>query len=461
MPPTARPSPPPGPDLVPRASRAARRPTSSVTHSGLAAPNRASARPSRPSHRVRNARHSGRGRHGRARGPAVSGAGAAARVARVLSVSATAGSCTHVRPVRCELGTLAAGPGGRDPRSRARLLVTGPLQTVVFASTSRRRTRNTTNNAGVAAGSQVQRRRPRCAAGSARRRPAASGALELPRERRRPRQRGHARSSACARAIPTTFTQVRGAGDVPYRGARCRDYSEVSGRGASASPCRGVPAAGGRPALPGLANASRPRRSRRARSCGRCRSPPAPAPPRCGACAADLRRALRAASLDSPRDGAPAPGPHAIRPRRERGARLRALVRIRPLPPRARGHGGRELLDRDPAAERHRRAAHGARAQRHDPGHADPLRADARQAHEVDPRHRPRRDRDADAGRAAARLRGHEPRGDRPRGVHRARVALARAVRRHDHRPVQAARRVVRLRRGALHARRGVRPRRC
>ena len=54
---------------------------------------------------------------------------------------------------------------------------------------------------------------------------------------------------------------------------------------------------------------------------------------------------------------------------------------------------------------------------------------------------------------------GTSPRGDRPRGVHRARVALAQAVRRHDHRAVQAPRRLVRLRRGALHARRGVRPR--
>ena len=81
------------------------------------------------------------------------------------------------------------------------------------------------------------------------------------------------------------------------------------------------------------------------------------------------------------------------------------------------------------------------------------------QADEVDPRHRPRRDRDADAGRAPAQVRGHQPRGDRARGVRRARVALARAVRRHDHRPVQAPRRVVRLRGRALHARRGLRPR--
>ena len=89
-------------------------------------------------------------------------------------------------------------------------------------------------------------------------------------------------------------------------------------------------------------------------------------------------------------------------PGRERGARLRALAGVRALPPGARGHRGRELLDRDPAAERHRRAAHGPCAQRIDPGHADPLRAHARQADEVDPRHRPRRHRDADAGRAAA-----------------------------------------------------------
>ena len=55
-----------------------------------------------------------------------------------------------------------------------------------------------------------------------------------------------------------------------------------------------------------------------------------------------------------------------------------ALARVRALPPRARGHAGRELLDRDPAAERHRRAAHGPRAQRLDPGHADPLAPHAR-----------------------------------------------------------------------------------
>ena len=198
-------------------------------------------------------------------------------------------------------------------------------------------------------------------------------------------------------------------------------------------------------------------RGRRARPLPLRRRPRIPRRPGRGLLTAALRFESRRV-LDSPPDGAR--GPHTLRPTRERGASLRPLARIRPLPPGTGGHRGRELLDRDPTAERHRRAAHGARAQRLDPGHADPLRPHARQADEVDPRHRPRRDRHPDAGRAAARDRGHQPRGDRPRGVRRARLALARAVRQHDHRPVQAARRVLRLRRGALHARRVLRPRR-
>ena len=59
----------------------------------------------------------------------------------------------------------------------------------------------------------------------------------------------------------------------------------------------------------------------------------------------------------------------------------------------------------------------------------------------------------------ALRAEGTSPRGARPRGVRRARLGVARAVRRHDHRAVQAPRRVLRLRRRALHARRGLRRR--
>ena len=139
-------------------------------------------------------------------------------------------------------------------------------------------------------------------------------------------------------------------------------------------------------------------------------------------------------------------GSHPLGARRGGAAHLRALARVRPVPPGAGGHGGGELLDRDPAAERDRRAAHGPRAQRLGPGLPDPVQPHARPAHALDARHRPRRHRDADAGRAAAQARGHEPRGARARQVHRARLAVARGVRRDHLQAVPAARRVVRLR---------------
>ncbi len=81
---------------------------------------------------------------------------------------------------------------------------------------------------------------------------------------------------------------------------------------------------------------------------------------------------------------------------------------LRSLPSRSRRRGERELLDRDPTAERHRLAAHGSRAQRLGAGHADPLQPDERQAHQVDPRHRPRRDRDPSAGREGVAGGGHQ-----------------------------------------------------
>ena len=133
------------------------------------------------------------------------------------------------------------------------------------------------------------------------------------------------------------------------------------------------------------------------------------------------------------------------------------MAGIRPVLARARGHRGGELLDRDPAAERHRRAAHGPRAQQRRAGLPGAPSPDARAADEVDPRHRPRRDRDPGAGGEVAGLGGHQPPRDRPREVRRARLGVALAVRRHDRRAAQAARRPARLSRRAVHARRRVR----
>jgi len=103
--------------------------------------------------------------------------------------------------------------------------------------------------------------------------------------------------------------------------------------------------------------------------------------------------------------------PHTLRPGRERGARVRALARLRALPSRAGGLGGRELLDRDPPAQRHGRSCTGSRAQR---AIQDTLIRYARmrgKADEVDPR----TDHAGIATDAVERLlcAGHEPRTER------------------------------------------------
>ena len=103
----------------------------------------------------------------------------------------------------------------------------------------------------------------------------------------------------------------------------------------------------------------------------------------------------------APQTGARGDDPLGARPRPRRGSSSR-WQRERRLRPARRGHAGGELLDRDPAAERDRGAAHGPRAQRHGPGRADPDAPDAGPQRALDPRHRPRRDRDPGGGREGA-----------------------------------------------------------
>ena len=81
-------------------------------------------------------------------------------------------------------------------------------------------------------------------------------------------------------------------------------------------------------------------------------------------------------------------------PRRGRGARSSSgWMDGGYFHPPAEGTADGELLDRDPAAERHRRPAHGPRPQRDHAGHAGADAPDAGPQHALDPRHRPRRDR--------------------------------------------------------------------
>ena len=107
---------------------------------------------------------------------------------------------------------------------------------------------------------------------------------------------------------------------------------------------------------------------------------------------------------------------------RSRGPHPRRLDDGRGLQGRPAGaRRGGALLHRHPAAERHRLAAHGPRAQQHAAGRAVPLRAHARPRRAVAAGHRPRRHRHPDGGRAPADgAAGAEPARHGPRGVPRA-----------------------------------------
>jgi choice-of-anchor A domain-containing protein len=70
-------------------------------------------------------------------------------VARVLSLSTTAGSCSERRPVRCALGTLAP-EAEVTIRTRTRILVPAALHSVVVVSSETKET-NTANNMAIAA----------------------------------------------------------------------------------------------------------------------------------------------------------------------------------------------------------------------------------------------------------------------------------------------------------------------
>ena len=153
-----------------------------------------------------------------------------------------------------------------------------------------------------------------------------------------------------------------------------------------------------------------------------------------------------------------AQGAQPLRAGCRRAARVRRVggrrrVRRRPVLRPAAVH------DRRAAAQRDRRAAHGARAERRDPGHADPAARHAGLRDAVDLRHRPRRHRHPErGGEGAAEGRAVAPRPG-TRGLRGARLGVASRVRRRDHPAVQAAGLRARLRQRAVHDGRPVRPR--
>ncbi len=95
----------------------------------------------------------------------------------------------------------------------------------------------------------------------------------------------------------------------------------------------------------------------------------------------------------------PLPKVYAPKEVEERWLRISGSSASSSTPSRTRGR--RLLHHRHPAAQRHRRPAHGPRAQQHLPGHPHPLAPHAGLQHALGARHRPRRHRHAERGRAA------------------------------------------------------------
>ena len=117
-----------------------------------------------------------------------------------------------------------------------------------------------------------------------------------------------------------------------------------------------------------------------------------------------------------------------------------------------------ELRDRAPAAERDRRPAPRPRPPALTRRHDRPDTQDAGVQRPVPARVRPRRHLHAERRREAPRGGREVAPGSGPRGIRRTRLGLAPRVRRQDHVPVPADRRLAGLPPRAVHDGRGVRP---
>ena len=145
------------------------------------------------------------------------------KVADVLSLTTTAGTCTQRRPVRCALGTLAPG-ATVTIRTRTRVLVVAALRSIVVASSDTPDT-NTANNTAEAnvttfthASVHAQITAP------------PTGRVAAPLSYRVFATLGRKSQATALRLCtrpPTSFVQVKAPGTFRYRGVYCRDYGHV------------------------------------------------------------------------------------------------------------------------------------------------------------------------------------------------------------------------------------------
>jgi choice-of-anchor A domain-containing protein len=145
------------------------------------------------------------------------------KVAHVLSLTTTAGTCTQRRPVRCALGTLAPG-ATVTIRSRTRVLVVAALRNIVVVSsdTPDTNTANNTAEANVTTFSHANVRAQITAP--------PTGRVAAPLGYRVFATLGRKSQATALRLCtrpPASFVQVKAPGTFKYRGVYCRDYRHV------------------------------------------------------------------------------------------------------------------------------------------------------------------------------------------------------------------------------------------
>ena len=164
-------------------------------------------------------------------------------VAHVLSLTTTAGTCTHRRPVRCSLGTLAPG-ATVTIRTRTRILVPARLTSTVTVSSDTPET-NTTNNTASAVFTASSRRASIRAGISAPPTGHVATALSYLVSVRAGRRAGANIVRLCTRP-PSGFVQVNAPGTFRFRGLYCRDFRHVAAGNSVSFRVFGFPSAAGR-----------------------------------------------------------------------------------------------------------------------------------------------------------------------------------------------------------------------
>jgi choice-of-anchor A domain-containing protein len=152
-------------------------------------------------------------------------------VARVLSLTTTAGTCRHRRPVQCSLGTLAPG-ATVTIRTRTRILVAATFTSTVTVSSQTPET-NTTNNTGAAVVTATLHPTAIHAGISAPATGRVGAGLSYDVSVRAGGPAGARTVRLCTRP-PSGLVEVRAPGTFRFRGLYCRNF-ELVGPGRSLS----------------------------------------------------------------------------------------------------------------------------------------------------------------------------------------------------------------------------------